>query len=314
MIVAPGWYRDMPMADYLAIEAMSASGVERFRRSPMHFKYTEDKETPAKKEGTALHLALLEPEKFSGRYVTIGKCEATKADRSPCTYNGSVVREGFAGQLHSYCGTHDPYKGEPLPEGIEVMPADALDRIDGMKAAVLAHPDARQFFEARGASELVGVWRDEATGVLCKLRLDRQIDKADYIHADLKSCADASRDAFRRVAGRLGYHRKSAWYRRGMAALGKPATASVLIAVESVRPHGCQCFILDERQLDKVGQEIGGLLYRYAECLESNEWPGYDTGLRHLDFPKWDMPPEKPGEGVEWDDSAQWVDEEEVGI
>lgn len=315
MIVAPGWYKDIPMADYLAIDAMSSSGIELFRRSPLHFKVRpEDKETPAKKEGTALHLALLEPEKFKGRYISVGRCEATKSDRTRCTYNGSVIRLE-AGKAHSYCGTHDPFKGR-VEEGIEIMPAEALDRIEGMRQAVLAHPDARQFFVGRGASELVGVWKDPATGVLCKIRLDRQIDRADFIHADLKSTADASEDAFRRTAGRLGYHRKCSWYRRGMAELGKPATSSVLIAVESPKPHGCATYILDEVQLKKVGQAIDGLLYRYAECLETGNFPGYDTGLRHLSFAKWDMPAEQRGEGAEWDASAEWeqAEGEEAGF
>lgn len=321
-LVAPGWYADMPMADYLAIEAMSSSGVEAFRRYPLYFKHNQDNprpETQGMREGTALHLALLEPEKFKGKYISLGICQATKkGDGQPCYNRASVLRKSPQNLFWQYCGQHDPYKGEPMPEGVEVMPADALERIEGGRLSVLAHPDARQFFEGKGASELVGIWIDPDTGVLCKLRLDRQIDRADHIHADLKFTVDASREGFRRIAGRLGYHRKAAWYRRGLASkeLGKPASASVFIAVESPKPHGCQTFILDETQLKRVGEDISGLLWRYRECLESGIWPGYDTGLRHLEFAKWDMPEEKRGEGVEWDDAEHWTSDvdEEVGF
>src|SRR5690606_35349649 len=157
-------------------------------------------------------------------------------DGARCTYQASVWRTGG-----HYCGTHDPEKGAPMPAGIEVISEDALDQVLGMKAAVLAHPDARKFSGGRGRSEVTGVRRDEATGVLCKIRLDREIGRA-AIHADVKTCTDASVDGFSRQIVRMGYARKSAFYRRGMAALGRPAIGSVLIAVEKAPPFGCQTF------------------------------------------------------------------------
>ena len=70
-----GWHEGLTMEEYLAIDAMSASGIEQLRKSPLHFRYYRDNpkpSTPAMELGTALHMALLEPLLFEGQYVTLG--------------------------------------------------------------------------------------------------------------------------------------------------------------------------------------------------------------------------------------------------
>lgn len=300
--ITEGWHEDLSLEDYLAIPAMSASGLLEFRRSPTHYRWAQQnpkEATPAMKEGSALHLALLEPHLFEGRYVALGQCEGKKGDGDRCTYQGSVYRAGS-----SFCKTHDPQKGEPQDPAIHVMAAEALERIEGMRKAVLAHPDAAQFFRGKGRSEVTGVWRDEASGVLCKIRLDRDIDRA-FIHADVKTCPDASDEAFTKHAGRMGYVTKAAWYRRGMAALGREATASVLIAVEQKPPHGCQTFLLDEGDLAALAADFDRTLASYAECLERDEWPSYPGGLRALKLKPWDLPDAAPADYDDTDDDLE---------
>lgn len=292
----PGWYPGLSLSEYLALPAMSASGIESFRRSPAHFRFEQlnpKEPTPGMREGTALHLALLEPDLFAGRYTALGQCVGIKKDGQRCTNQASVCRPAFPGDRHDYCGVHDPEKGQPMP--FEVMPAETLDRIEGMRRAILAHPEASQFFRGRGQSELTGVWIDEATGVPCKIRLDRDIGRAN-IHADVKTTTSAEAQAFTRQCGRMGYVRKAAWYRRGMTALGKPAIASVLIAAEFQPPHGVQAFCLDESDIEGFQPEISRVLTQYAECLETDNWPGYATGLRNLKLMPWDEPRSTSGD------------------
>lgn len=290
-IYEPGWYPDLPMDEYLRIPAMSASGMEAFRRSPAHYRYEREHPkaaTDAMREGTALHLALLEPEVYAGRYVSLRQCYGVKKDGARCSNQASVYRSTGPDNEAHYCGVHDPWKGEPMDSGIEVMSADALNRVEAMRLAVLEHPEAAEFFRGEGRSEVSGIWRDERTGVLCKLRLDREISRA-AIHADVKTTRSAAADFFPRDAAKRGYHRKAAWYRRGMAALGKPAIASVLIAVESAPPHGCQMFLIDEEDLRKAGAPFDAMLARYAECEKTGRWPGYDAGFRHMTVPPWEL-------------------------
>lgn len=303
-IVRTGWIEGMSMADYLAIPALSASGLWLFsQRSPAHYKAAQDEpreETDEQRTGTALHTALLEPELFDSSYIVLGQCVANtdNGKGKRCTNPGKVRRgEPFDSD---YCGVHDPAKGQPMPEGTRIVKVDEIDSIRGMRDAVLKHETARKFFVGKGRSEVVGVWRDKATGVLCKIRLDRQLERAAFIHADVKTCQDASTAAFPRQAARMGYVHRSAWYRRGMEALGTPATASVLVAVERDRPHGVNVFALEEKDLGIIGGTIDAKIREYAECLERDEWPAYPAGIRHLSLPAWALPEQEFSNQNEW--------------
>lgn len=313
--VETGWRHGLSMEEYAAIPAMSASGLEDLRVSPAHFLHRRRNprpRTPAMALGSALHMALLEPLLFETRYVALGRCEALKKDGSQCTNGANRLRAfddgltagwtitGPTGPLSAFCGVHDPAKDiETLsPEGVELVGQGDLDRINGMCAAVLRHPEARQWFRGKGRSEVTGVWVDEASGVPCKIRVDREIERASWIHMDLKTTSDASPDAFTRSAGRLGYHRRAAWYRRGLAALGREVTASVLVAVESEArvdygqgpEHGCVAYLLDEGNLTACAPEIDRLLAIYAGCERDGRWPGYPEMLQPLTVKPWDLP------------------------
>ena len=249
-----GWHEGLTIEEYLAIDAMSASGIEQLRKSPVHLKHYRDNpkpSTPAMELGTALHMALLEPLLFEGQYVTLGQCEAQKRSGFPCENQGSVYRDGS-----SYCGVrgHDPLGGEPMDPGVHVLTEDAMADLQGMTAAIQAHPRARTFFQGRGDYELTGIWRDEETGVLCKMRIDRDVERSLLI-ADLKSARDASPHGFRRDAAKMGYHRKAAFYRRGCAALGRERNSSALIVPENTPPYPVAVYLLDEGDLTAANRE-----------------------------------------------------------
>ena len=281
-----GWHEGLTMEEYLAIDAMSASGIEQLRKSPLHFRYYRDNpkpSTPAMELGTALHMALLEPLLFEGQYVTLGQCEAQKRSGFPCENQGSVYRDGS-----SYCGVrgHDPLEGEPMDPGVHVLSQDAMADLQGMTAAIQAHPRARTFFQGRGDYELTGIWRDEETGVLCKMRIDRDVERSLLI-ADLKSARDASPHGFQRDAAKMGYHRKAAFYRRGCDALGRERNSSVLIVPENEPPYPVAVYLLDEDDLAASNREITRHLNRYAMCLGDDHWPGYGDEMMTLKMPLW---------------------------
>ena len=281
-----GWHEGIPLAEYLAIDAMSASGIGEFRRSPAHFRHYRDNpkpSTPAMELGTALHMALLEPLLFEGHYVVLGQCEAQKRSRFPCENQGKFYRDG-----QSFCGVrgHDPGEGEDMDPDIHVLEEGAMTDLLGMTVAIQAHPRARTFFEGRGDYELTGVWRDEETGVLCKMRMDRDVERGLMI-ADLKSSRDASPGGFRLIASRMGYHRKAAFYRRGCEALGRERNSSVLIVPENTPPYPVAVYLLDEDDLAATNREITRHLNRYAMCLADDHWPGYGDEMMTLKMPPW---------------------------
>lgn len=282
-----GLHWAVPMAAYLALDAMSASRLEKVRRSPLQYRHSlqeDDTTSDALERGTALHMALLEPEYFEGHYVVLGQCDGVKKDGDRCSYQGLVYRGGG-----SYCKTHDPMKGvDPDPEIVTLKEPD-YQAVLGMRDAVLAHPRARTLFEGRGGPEITGVWEDQETGVLCKVRPDRLVERAG-MHVAVKSTRDAAPWAFPRDAENRGYFRSLALYRRGLRALGWPYQATAVLAVESTAPFDLVCYLPDEAELDGADREVTRLLRQYRTCLETDTWPGYqaaEDGFMTLRRPAW---------------------------
>ena len=279
-----GWTHDLPLADYLQVPAMSASLLEAFRRCPEHYRYALQapcSPTSALERGTALHLAILEPGAFEGHYVPLGRCEGKRKDGERCAYRGSIYRDG-----QSFCKSHDPAKGEPPEPGVEVLAEADYASVLGMRDAVLRHPRAGSLFEGRGELEVTGVFEDPETGVLCKIRPDRLVERAN-LSANLKSTRDASPWVFGADAARRGYHRREAFYRRGLAALGTECTASALVTVESAPPYSVACYLIDEDHLRVAGTEVTRLLDHFKYCEAADYWPGYGDEFLTLRLPGW---------------------------
>lgn len=264
--VGVGWHHGLPMAEYLAMDALSASQLETFRRSPLHWKHEHDHPEPydstALAVGTATHLALLEPGDFERLvHQDVEGDGRTKA-----------VREARAALRES------------LPDDAVVLrPQDYLDVV-GMRDAVMAHPRASTFFRGVSEREVTGVWEDEATGLLCRMRSDLRLPRVPLV-IDLKTTRDAAHWSFARDAARLGYHRKMAWYRRGERALGRDVTDCAIIAVESSAPYAVCVYLMREEDLDAADKEITALLDRFRWCQEEDTWPGYGDEFRVLHLP-----------------------------
>lgn len=280
----PGLYPGMPMEDYLALPYMSSSRLEKMRRSPLQFRHSleaEPETTDALERGTALHMAVLEPDLFEGHYVTIGQCEGVKGDGERCQYQGSVYRDG-----QSFCKTHDPAKGEPLAPGLTVLKADLYESVLGMRDAVLAHPRARTLFEGAGLFEATVIFDDPETGVRCRIRPDRLVRRAGMM-VEVKTTRDAAPWKFPADAERLGYFRKLALYRRGLRAIGWPYSHIAVLALEPSPPFDLLPYLADEDDLDRADREITRLLGRYQDCTQDDHFPGYAEEFQTLRRPAW---------------------------
>lgn len=279
----PGIYRDIEMGDYLRIPYMSASKLEQLRRSPLHYLHSlraPHKTTHALERGTALHLAILEPQLFDGRYVVLGQCEGVTQKKERCSKQGSVYRDGAA-----YCGTHAP-KGLAFPEDVEVISQADYDAVLGMRSAIMDHPRARTLFEGRGEFEVTIIFDDPTTGVRCKVRPDRLIERAGML-VDIKTTFNAAPSDFANQAERLGYFRKLAFYRRGMWAVSWPYKASAVVAPESAAPHDVVCYLVEESDLDGADAEVIRLLRVFDSCVQTNTWEGYAAEFQTLRRPAW---------------------------
>lgn len=263
-----GLFPNMPEAEYRAIPAVNASALKHGRRSLAHMRHAmmnPSEPSPAMAMGTAVHMAILEPERFVFEYAICDRA-VDRRSRHWAEFC-SIACDGPGGKI-------------PLtkPDG---------DAVYAMVAAVQAHPDAAPLLAAPGQCEYVAVWQDADTGLACKARLDKYVPGA--IALDIKTTRNASPETFERDVYTLGYWQQVAWYREGFErASGKP-TPFTIIAVENEPPHCVAVYSLDDDTLARGVAENHSILKRYAEALKTGTFPGYPhpSGPIEIGMPDW---------------------------
>jgi exodeoxyribonuclease VIII len=244
--------------DYHRSDGISKSGLDLILRSPAHYRFAEKREaTRAMEIGTALHCAILEPERFASEYMLLRNC----TDRRASEYKEAVKVWG----------------AERVLTGAEAA------RVAGMQESVRNNPHLSMLAEP-GRCELSVFATDPETGIVVRCRFDKLTD--DGLAIDLKKTQDI-RDFAKSVAN-YGYHMQAAFYSDVWEwATGGPLAGFVFAAVEEQMPHASAPITLDAEALD-----IGRMLYRralneYAECLNTGEWPGIAMPPAELQLPGW---------------------------
>lgn len=285
VIAAPGIYRDMDFMAYARIDAASQSRLSKLvpPSTPAHClaaMLQPPVKTPALVLGDATHCAILEPETFETRFVTLGQCDAlTKGGKGPrCTNNASglyLLDDEVAG----LCGTHRA--GTPITERT-VLSQDDYDTTLRIRDAVWAHPAARQLLEHRADREVSIVWQNAVAGELCKGRIDFTVPEFGTL-VDLKSTRNASRTEFMWSIVKYGYHRQGAMYLDGAHAtqLGDFENYC-FIAFEKEPPNAVAVYRLDDQSLVEGNRQLEQLLITYAACRRANYWPAYSDEVEDI--------------------------------
>ena len=252
---------------YHALDAVSPSRLKLLNRSPLHYfdRYlAPDREpqesTPTMQIGTAIHTAVLEPDLW-GATVAI---PAEKWDRR--TTAGKAAAAEF----------------ELEAAGKIILPPGDAARVQAMAAAVRAHPAARFILAMEGHREASYSWDDEATWIACKTRPDFHTADRRFV-VDLKSTADASREAFTKSIANFDYHVQTAW---NLDAL--EAETFLTVAVESQRPYAVAVYPASPALIAAGQRRIQTAMEILAECLATGHWAGYGDKIQDpIDLPSW---------------------------
>jgi hypothetical protein len=257
--------KNLNMAEYLATEAISKSGLDQIAKSPAHYQaWLRDKPEPttAMVFGSALHCALLEPERFHGVYV-----QSPKFDR------------------RTNAGKAEAADWEKSNAGKIPLSPDQWQTLHEMQDAFHSH---KLISGVLGGAQIerCAFWTDQETGVLCKSRPD--IVTSDGLVLDLKTTEDAAGPAFSRSAWNYRYHVQAAMYLEGVSqALGKKHEAFLFIAIEKTAPYAINVHMADQVFVGTGREHMRRDLLRYAECLHKNQWPGYPQEVQTLTLPQW---------------------------
>ena len=270
MTLKPGLYPGIRFPDYQDIDAANCSTLKKLRegRTPAHARNEllhPKPESDAFRIGHACHAAMLEPDVFEKDYA-----KAPKIDRR------TIKGKAAAAEWEAKHG-----------DQIALFP-DEYDMALAMRDAVRAHPDARGLITRAGQNELTVVWNDEATGLLCKGRIDRLTTlDAWTVIADLKTAREIGEREWAKAYANFGYHWQAAFYLDGLNALAPRERRFLNIAVEKTPPYCVIVYEPDDSVVEEGRAQYRRALDLYAECQKTGEWPGYEPGIYAFDIPKW---------------------------
>ena len=271
-----GHYTDMSNEDYHSNSAISKSGMDRLAISPEHYQayLTEQREeTPAMKIGTAVHMAVLEPEMFSYAYTVLDDSEII------AEIGGAKPRA--TKQYKEWLSARKKEIGSRI-----LLDADEEKYIMDIANSVRSRPTTNKILSVTGVFESSFFWTDEETGVACRCRPDFLRDDGYII--DLKTTEDASPWGFERSAEKYRYWVQAAFYKQGVEAVtGEPVKGFIFIAVEKKPPYAVACYVADDAMIEAGNKEVSRCLAIYKACDESGDWPGYPDGIMPLSRPAW---------------------------
>ena len=110
---------------------------------------------------------------------------------------------------------------------------------------------------------------------MVRCRFDRLLNRG--FSPDLKTTVDASHRGFSNAIAKYGYAFQAAFYMDTFEwATGSKLEGFGFVAVESKAPYNVMCYRLDDESIEIGRSQYRAALNKYAECLESGVWHGYD--------------------------------------
>ena len=243
-------YNDMPGERFTYLKEMG--------KSPYAYKVARDferEDTEAFVVGRAFHVATLLPEEMGSRYAFTAHRKNTNAWKSDLAAAGSK----------------DMLK---LKEG---------ELIDRMAMSARRHKLSGPMIDA-ATCEVSGQWKDPATGLLCKVKVDGLSIK-DGFFFDLKSTRSVVLREFAWNAHSYKYFHQLAFYKRGIKAITGHDLDPFLIAVEKSRSADVLVCPVTSSSMAKAYADIDGWLAELAECKRTERYPGVCQQPIELDMP-----------------------------
>lgn len=282
----PGIY-EMADEEYFAHPAVSNSDLKKLARSPAHFKeYKENPPdpSPAMEAGSALHCAILEPNEFMNRYAVLPDNAPQKPTEAMLTAfgKGSKQKESSLERIEFW------NKFETMNAGKIVLSNEKAAEYLHVGGLIRNHESLAAFFN-NGKAEAAIFAKDPVTGIMCKCKPDYLAKVGQYkVMVEVKSTDDARPDLFMKTAWRFGYYQGAAWYSALMewAGLGAP-DLYIMVAFERDAPYGIQVYEIPEEAMEYGERRFREALDLYAHCLDTDEWPNYDTTIQPLQLPAW---------------------------
>lgn len=248
---------------------MSPSSLKAFSECPSRWRAGyEPPESEAKDWGSLLDCLFLTPDQFKGRYAIKPATykDVKTGDDNPWNGNSKVCKEWLA--------DHDDKSIVSNSEHANALAAVKRLMDDETIAAYHAASDKQV--------HVVGEWLDAKTGLIIPVQclidfVPRKDSEFQKSLGDLKSTRNAGQRPFSRWCYQAGYHVQAAFdLALYTAATGEDRCEWIFVLSENYSPFETGRRLLGQDFLDIGRQTFTYALEKYARCLKSGEWSGYD--------------------------------------
>lgn len=276
---ATGLHHNVTVEDYNSWPAVRHSALKQMDPTPAHCRHALLNPTPptaAMRLGSALNARLLEPAKWSELYVAAPDWKKPTAAqlkaKSPSDETLELVAKWEAWQRDN--------------SGREALDPDDMALVEGMADGVLRNRMARRLIESAGSCEVSALWRDDATGLMCKARYDK-LRPVKPLIIELKSALSANPLKFASQIAKLHYDSQAASYLDAHKLLTGEEAMHVFVVVENTAPHECAVYTLNDQDIQSGRLRYREWLTEYASCVKSGVWPGYAEKVETISMPYW---------------------------
>jgi hypothetical protein len=272
----PGVYPGIDYAIYASWDAMRSSVASKFERSAAHGRLAlldGDEPSASKELGSAVHLAILEPERLEKQCIV-----KPKADRRLKASREGVLCEA---EITAWELEH---------AGQDWVSQDDLDKALRIRDAIWQKPWAQALLGSYGSNEVSVAWADPEFKLPCKARMDRLVHDYEGVSTivELKSAFDASHEGFNRARQRFSYHVQAAMQVTGLDVLSPFTHRLKWLAIETAPPFESALYDPTPEMHAEGMRRFKGALAQYAEGMRTGYWPGYSTASRMLDLFPWE--------------------------
>ena len=255
---------------------MSPSSLKAFSECPSRYKAGyESPDSEAKQFGILLDCLFLTPEQFKPRYAVKPSSykDAKTGDEKPWNGNSNVCKAWL-----------ENHADKIITSANEVAEANAAVR------RLMADETIASYHAASDKQvHVIGEYHDKATGLIIPVQclidfVPRKDSEFQKSLGDLKTTRNAGQRPFARWCYQAGYHIQAAFdLDLYMAAMnpnkdqsGEDRQEWILIVQENYAPYETGRRLLSQDFIDIGRQTYQAGLARYAKCLKSGTWPGYD--------------------------------------
>ncbi len=281
----PFWKRDLSIEEYHQDRNfISSTSVRLFLESPLHFYWffvlgRDIKVNKSMEFGNLAHICILEPKRFREKYIVMPDFDSFDAKGNPSESKNTTYYKNQVAQ----------WKANQSPDAI-IVTTEEFQKLEWMLESITRHKGAK-FLLKDGIPEMSGYFRDPITGIGCRIRPDF-LKYSLKAMVDLKTCLSPENGSFRSQISKRNYDAQLSMYNHGFQMIeGHQIDAAHFLAVQNEAPYDTCVWTPDDGMLDLGWKKYRFALEGIAECMKTNNWPGYQPdGLpQNIGPSEWDM-------------------------